>query len=478
MRRLIVTSVLAGGTVLAGGCHGPWGGGLWSRPASSPASAAMPAGNQQRFGGLTHDGAGGAGNVALGGPRPAPSENFLLASWKKTTAAMTGGSTAPRSTLAEDDPLRLDRMPRKIGPEVYVGAARLLENQGKFDEAEAKYREALKVAPHDFAALIGLARLYDRQGQGAKALETYRTAAKAHPDNALVFNDLGLCYRRQRQTGPALEAFRRAIALKPEEAKYRNNLAAALVEAGQPDEALEQLLAVHSPATAHYNLACLLQQHGDATAAATHLQQALRHDPGLAPARQMLAQLGSRPFAVVEPAPSVPQQASKSAAGPQTAVSPAPHVGGAELQSSHRALNDYAAAADETPELTSPVLVSPWEAAARSGGDLPSQVDSIAVAQGGSEVFSERGADRPAPPRVSPEAVQIASPLPLPAQRPPPPSYHIGDEGPPSVGTTHPLPYSSAAWVFPAASAPSAGAGLTPPQASPRSAGRPLPPID
>jgi tetratricopeptide (TPR) repeat protein len=440
----------------------------------------VPAANQQRFGGLAAEHSPAAGAAGLGGAASAKSENFLLASWKKTTAAVTGSAAKP--TLPEDDPLRLDRLPKKIGPEVYVGAARLLENQGKFDEAEAKYREALKVAPRDLSALIGLARLYDRQGASAKAVEVYRSAAKAHPDNPLVFNDLGLCYRRQRQSAPAIEALRKAVALKPDEAKYRNNLAAALVEAGQTDEALEQLLAVHAPAAAHYNLAYLLQQRGDRQAAATHLHQALQYDPQLAPARQMLAQLG--------------HGAAEASQADSTLAAHAPSVASpdrATASASPSARSDFAdplppsptSPASPAPAATAPVAVappptsSPWpliEYGPDETGDTAFFPPTTHAAVHDADV----------PPAsatlaMPPAAASASQPLPE-VQQPAPPSYHIGDEGLIPTEAPGPARYSSAAWVFPPNKTP-----VSRPPAFPQSpssfregqpAGRPLPPVD
>lgn len=503
MHRRIGASVLAGAAVLASGCQTPWGGSLWPRPTSS-ASAAVPAANQQRFDGLAGERPAAASPTGLGGTHSAPSENFLLASWKKTTAAVTGGAAAAKASLPEDDPLRLDRVPRKIGPEVYVGAARLLENQGKFDEAEAKYREALKVAPRDFAALIGLARLYDRQGQGAKALEMYRSAAKAHPENPLVFNDLGLCYRRQRQSKPAIEAFRKAVALKPDEAKYRNNLAAALVEAGQPDEALQQLLAVHTPAAAHYNLAFLLQQQGDRQAAANHLHQALQHDPTLAPARQMLAQLGQAGEAAhgtaaasegtngslvgmhpegssamgTHPTGRETGSESASALGSATASVPSSGFDNGYLPLADPQSADYAAAAGQAPAATTPVV-----AAASPSPSLPTI--EYGPQQGGGFVPTPA---MPLTPTAPAAGGGDSASQPSPAVQPPaPPSYHIGDDGPIPAEAPGPARYSSAAWVFPASGPP----GSTPPgggaafgsrpaiaPGQPRTAGHPLPPVD
>jgi Tfp pilus assembly protein PilF len=198
----------------------------------------------------------------------------------------------PKVVMPEDDPVRLDNMPKKIGPEVFVAAARLLENNSRFAEAEGKYFEALRAAPTDLNALVGLARLYDRQAQPQKAIEIYQKALQAHPSNALVYNDLGLCFRRQRQLDKAVAALKRAVELNEENAKYRNNLAAALVDAGRTGEAYEQFAAVNSPSVAHFNVAYLLHQKGQTAEATQHLQQALKHDPNLASAREILAQMG------------------------------------------------------------------------------------------------------------------------------------------------------------------------------------------
>jgi tetratricopeptide (TPR) repeat protein len=268
---------------------------------------------KQKFNGLSQQLAGEpAPTTGMGGNRTPP--NAFMASWKKTTAAATAATAAATSKLTskadvpspEDDPLRLDRMPKKIGADVYVGAARLMENQGKFAEAEDKYREALRASPNDLNAMVGLGRLYDRQGQAQKAIEVYQKASQAHPTNGLVFNDLGLCYRRQRQMDKSMVAFRKAVDLVPDNVKYRNNLAAALVDAGRINEAYQELAAANSAAVAHYNLAFMLQQKGQRADCLRHLQEAVTLDPALTPAREMLAQLGGNstaPTALEQPAP-------------------------------------------------------------------------------------------------------------------------------------------------------------------------------
>jgi tetratricopeptide (TPR) repeat protein len=79
---------------------------------------------------------------------------------------------------------------------------------------------------------------------------------------------------------------------------------------GRPDEALNHLAATASPAVAHYNLGALLAQKGQTQLAVQHFQRAVELDPGLAPARQMLAQFGAPPpgFAPAGYAPPAEQR--------------------------------------------------------------------------------------------------------------------------------------------------------------------------
>jgi len=317
MRKTAVTLLVGAGVGLSG-CQSPslGGLGLWNRSNASLTGSTAPDVGRQKFSGLSQQLTGDqakAGASGLGSAKPPANDGFLLASWKKTAAAVTGGAATTKAKLVapEDDPLRLDRVPKKIGPEVYVGAARLLENQGNYDEAESKYHEALKAAPSDLNALVGLARLHDRKGEPQKALEVYQRTVQLHPNSALAFNDMGLCYRRQRQLDRSLTAFRKAIELQPDNTKYHNNLAAALVDAGRGDEAFRELSAQNSPAVAHFNLAYLLEQQKQHGNAVRHLEQAIALDPAMTPAREMLAQLGGNA------APATTQSAPRTASQPR-----------------------------------------------------------------------------------------------------------------------------------------------------------------
>ncbi len=294
-RKLAATLVLGAGVALAG-CQSSSQGGLafWKKDNTSAFASATPDVGKQKYEGLAREFGKNStsGTAALGGQKPPADDNFLTASWKKTTAAVSGAFASKPSTSDSVDPLRLDHPAKKVGPEVHVGAAQLMENQGKFAEAEQHYLKALKLAPQDLNALVGLARMHDRQGRASQAVEVYQRALKAHPQSGLVLNDLGLCHARQRQFEPALAAMTRAVELSPDNAKYRNNLATVLVETGRIDQAVQTMAVGSSPAIAHYNVGYLLHQKRLAADATRHFQQALAIDPALTPAREMLAQLG------------------------------------------------------------------------------------------------------------------------------------------------------------------------------------------
>lgn len=304
---LAIGSVILGTSSALTGCKSPLGGlAFWNARSNqnTAVASATPDVGKQKYDGLAQEfdmpatrpmGQVAQGKTPMGGQKPAAKDGMLLTAWKKTTGSVSDTFSGKPQTEAANDATRLDSPSKKVGPEVYISAAQLLEGQAKFSEAQQQYERALKSAPNNLNALIGLARLHDRQGQNGKALATYQVALQAHPNNALVHNDLGLCFARQRQLDKSIESLTKAVALQPQNAKYHNNLATVLVEAGRNDEAISHLAAHSSQAVAHYNVGFLLHKKGENTAAAAHFQQAIALDPGLAPARQMLAQLGAFP---------------------------------------------------------------------------------------------------------------------------------------------------------------------------------------
>lgn len=287
-RQLSVLVVLGAGSGLIG-CQSSSLGGLafWNKNSDRAIAHTSPDVGRAQYDGLAKE-FGGAGRSMspLGGPKPAEPTG-MAGVWKKSTASVAGMFAAKPET--QPDATRLDAPAKKVGPDVHVAAARLMENQNNFTEAEQQYEKALKLSPNDLNSLVGLARLHDRQGQSAKALQFYERALKSHAKSALVHNDVGLCYARQQQLDKSIQSLSHAVQLEPENTRYRNNLATVLVEAGRTNEALAHLSQTGSEAVAYYNVGYLLHKRGQQGQAVQHVQHALTLDPSLTPAREMLA---------------------------------------------------------------------------------------------------------------------------------------------------------------------------------------------
>jgi Flp pilus assembly protein TadD len=327
-QQLALTLLIGLGSSL--GCKAmPWS----SAPSAAPPVASAPNAGQQRYESLSKEFAtskpGGA--AAASG---AESDNWLVSSWKKSTAAIAA-PFATKPNYESNDPVSLSTKTGKIGPTVYIAAGQILENQGKFADAEIKYQAAIKSSPKDLNSLISLARCYDRQGKSVQAIEAYQKAIKVHPKSSLAHNDLGLCYGRQHATDDAVKHLNKAIELQPDNIRYYNNVATVLVEAGRTDEAYQQLARVNSPATAHYNVACLLHSHKKMDLAAKHLQLALQQDGNLAQARELLATMDANRSFQDERVSALPvsmpgSESVNSSAPSPYAVTPSSGVGDAQ----------------------------------------------------------------------------------------------------------------------------------------------------
>lgn len=152
--------------------------------------------------------------------------------------------------------------------------------------AAAFAQRRLAAAPEDALFLAHLAEVAMRAGRNAEAEAHYRQALRIEPDHVLVMNNLaGLLTRRGDPEGLVLA--KRAAGLQPHLAAVLDTLAAAHAAAHQGDEALrvqsravelqprEPVLRIH--------LARYLLARGERSKAATELQRAI---DGLPPSPQ------------------------------------------------------------------------------------------------------------------------------------------------------------------------------------------------
>ncbi|ADB16843.1 Tetratricopeptide TPR_2 repeat protein [Pirellula staleyi DSM 6068] len=416
-RKLFFALLVAGSTTLVG-CKS---GSMFGFGKSSPTVASSaPDVGKANYNGLSQQftssgtavGGNTSGNVGLGGSKPPSSDNFIVAGWKKTTSAVSGAFSSKPNGDVTEDPVSLSTKPKKVGPDVYVAAARLLENQGKFEEAQAQYDKALKVSPKDLNTLVSLARMYDRQGQSAKAVELYRKAIAAHPESGMAYNDLGLCYARQKDLPQSMANLHKAVELQPANVKYRNNLATVQVEAGRADEAIKTLSAVNPQAVAHYNVGYLLEQKGNAQGAAQHMARAVELDPSMQAAREMLAKLeGSMSEGQLPVAQMQQQAAAMMARAPQyQAYQP--------QQSSAPVYQPAPAAASGTTYSPAPYQMAPPTI---EGAPYSSNFSGASYAQPSYEGQQQSHEEEVAPELEEPTSSEPAKSIPI-------PSFHISDD--------------------------------------------------
>src|SRR5947208_177323 len=120
--------------------------------------------------------------------------------------------------------------------------------EGKFEEALLHYRNAWRVRPEDYQAILLSMDALAKLGRDDEILEAARQGIKladAHlelnPDDARAWYLSAAALVRLGQTEQALERGRRAFAVDPEDAGVLYNLACTYALAGSNDQAIEHL---------------------------------------------------------------------------------------------------------------------------------------------------------------------------------------------------------------------------------------------
>lgn len=232
----------------------------------------------------------GTGCSSTSSPPASTATNSNPSSWWSNPFAK---SAAPAAATKEADVLALDyKKDQKLGPDMYIAAAKLQEKGGSLDVARAQYEKGLKEYPENFTLLVEYARMEDRNNRFDQASKLYQRAITAQPAQASTYNYLGLCYMRMNRSEEGVKMLSKAIELEPTKPLYHNNLAAIYVQMNRTNDALTELKKVNLPAEAHYNVAYLMQRKGDMSGAAQQMQYAVQLEPNFGAARQWLQQYG------------------------------------------------------------------------------------------------------------------------------------------------------------------------------------------
>lgn len=231
--------------------------------------------------------------VQFTGSEESKSSGSISSAFKRAGDSITGFFTPdPREPQVEDDPISLSNMPDEINANVYLSAARMMENASNFEGAERQYKSCLEKFPKSRLAQISYARLLHRTQRLDESLAIYQKADKDHPKDPTICNDMGLCLARMGRKDEAMAKFHQATLASPEDPRYRNNLAMVLVDSGRAEEALSQLVYAHGKAKGHFNLGILLYRAGDQPGAIANFESALQEDSNLKQAADMLQRIG------------------------------------------------------------------------------------------------------------------------------------------------------------------------------------------
>ncbi len=182
---------------------------------------------------------------------------------------LQGGIPRLEAALAKYRPTR---------PEPYLEMGDAYRDTGQFANAAARYEQALARQPGSALVLRRLADAVRSSGKQSEALEDLTRAAQLEPTNPEAWYDLGLLQSDLGKKPEALESLQKAVQFDPEFAEARNSLGAVLAEMGSTDQAEQCFRAALSDdpnlAAAHGNLANLLVSRNELAQAAWHYERA------------------------------------------------------------------------------------------------------------------------------------------------------------------------------------------------------------
>jgi predicted O-linked N-acetylglucosamine transferase (SPINDLY family) len=168
-------------------------------------------------------------------------------------------------------------------PDAWSNLAHALQAWGRPEAAVNALIEAAKLAPQSPEILSNLAAAEVNLGQNVAAEASARRAVAVDPNHAAGWFHLALALRPQGRLLEALDAAGRAAGMATSEVRYAGLKSQIEDQVGAPDKARATLDAAlaRTPTSAalRFQLADLLDRHGDASAAALAYEQVLNIDP-------------------------------------------------------------------------------------------------------------------------------------------------------------------------------------------------------
>jgi tetratricopeptide (TPR) repeat protein len=126
-------------------------------------------------------------------------------------------------------------------PEARTNLGSFYARLGRFDEAQAEFRAAIKLDKRFVPAYINAADAYREQAREDDALRVLQEGLAVAPESAALHHALGLAYARQKDNPAALRELERAAKLAPDNARYAYVYAVALHSFGRAPDAIRAL---------------------------------------------------------------------------------------------------------------------------------------------------------------------------------------------------------------------------------------------
>jgi Flp pilus assembly protein TadD len=105
-------------------------------------------------------------------------------------------------------------------------------------DTDTFYDFAMSRNPDSFAAHTRAIRVLEKQGREDEALEHYRASVRAYPDSPRMWFGMGRIFLHKRMWNDAVDAFAQSAELEPDNGGILSSLAVALAGAGRHDEAV------------------------------------------------------------------------------------------------------------------------------------------------------------------------------------------------------------------------------------------------
>jgi len=161
----------------------------------------------------------------------------------------------------------------------YLTLGLVHHDEGRYDEAVARFQRALKLNPVDPAAYRELARAYAARGQQQEAVQAFQKAIDLWPDYWAGHSYLGDYYFRHGRDQDAERCFLRAVELAPDSDLAYRNLGAIYLRLGRLEDAArmtQRALELRPTAQGRSNLGVIYQFQGRFSDAVRMFQRAVQ----------------------------------------------------------------------------------------------------------------------------------------------------------------------------------------------------------